>query len=590
VPAPLARGAVQAMLRFGAERPTGGLVSESAIAWALSTLKSMQMTRLVMITAALFVGLSALGAVVLAAHKPRSVQSSGPATTVTRDREPEKPIVPTRKAGLATVRVVNQKGEGVPNAAVYAVELGSNLELREYRTDDDGRCRVLVDARSQATELRARIGDHALGWARISRVGQSFMGTDQVPVEIILLPRSHEVEGLIRDAAGKPIGGVQVRVRQLQHDANGSATVHQGDQDERFAGSAVTDGAGKYSMSLPENTLAIFAARHPRYFGPLFTCGAGGRTIAPVTLEDASGIVGTVIDSITGKPVEKVRVAAQLIEYGALRPVRFGLAQGGEWGEERTDARGRFVIRGLAPGVFNVLVMDSGRGKKFTARAVEGVRVKAGDDARADLVLIEGRRLRGTVTDFADEKPMADIRVDCYSSARPRSGADSLGISTDDSGSFELFVPSGAAYLYCRGHYKHLTVFADRDPDPIYFQKARELTADYGEKRPNSVEIEARLRVTTGAADGPQRKERDLTGRIFDQHGLPIAGVRVAYNMEKLVSGATDRIGLFRLKGLPPGPFMLTVGKDGYTPGWATIPSEALEVELTLPSYPDSVE
>ena len=228
---------------------------------------------------------------------------------------------------------------------------------------------MLVDARSHVTELHARVGDLALGWARISRGGQSPTGTDQDPVEIILLPRSHEVEGSIRDAVGKPIPGVQVRVRQLQHDANGSATDYQEDQKEAFAGSAVTDGAGKYSMSLPENTLAILAARHPRYFGPLFTCGAGGRTIAPVTLEDAGGIVGTVIDSITGKPVEKVRVAAQLIEYGALRPVRFGLAQGGEWGEEGTDARGRFVIRGLAPGVFNVLVMDSGRGKKFTARA-----------------------------------------------------------------------------------------------------------------------------------------------------------------------------------------------------------------------------
>jgi RNA polymerase sigma factor (sigma-70 family) len=212
VPLPLPRGTVLAMLRFGAERSTGGLVSETAISWALSTLKSMQMARLVMITAAVFVGLSALGAVVLAAHKPRSVQSSGPATTVTRDREPEKPIVPTRKAGLATVRVVNQKGEGVPNAAVHVVELGS------------------------------------------------------------------------------------------------------------------------------------------------------------------------------------------------------------------------------------------------------------------------------------------------------------------------------------------------------------------------------------------PRKDRDLTGRVFDQHGLPIAAARVTYNRETLVSGATDRMGLFRLKGLPPGPFVLAVDKNGYTPGWATIPSEALEVELTLPSYPDSKE
>jgi hypothetical protein len=49
-------------------------------------------------------------------------------------------------------------------------------------------------------------------------------------------------------------------------------------------------------------------------------------------------------------------------------------------------------------------------------------------------------------------------------------------------------------------------------------------------------------------------------------------------------------MGLFRLKGLPPGPFRIAVDKHGYTPGWATIPPEAQEVELTLPSRPDSKE
>jgi hypothetical protein len=141
-----------------------------------------------------------------------------------------------------------------------------------------------------------------------------------------------------------------------------------------------------------------------------------------------------------------------------------------------------------------------------------------------------------------------------------------------------------------REHHKYLTAVADRDPDPIHFQKAREVTADFQEKSPTPVEFEARIRMRTEAGDGPPRKERDLTGRIFDQHGLPVAGVRVSYNMEKLISGATDRMGLFRLKGLPPGLFMLAVGKNGYAPGWATIPPEAQEVELTLPSLPDSTE
>ena len=53
------------------------------------------------------------------------------------------------------------------------------------------------------------------------------------------------------------------------------------------------------------------------------------------------------------------------------------------------------------------------------------------------------------------------------------------------------------------------------------------------------------------------------------------------------MSGATDRMGVFRLKGLPRGPFSLSVNKAGYTPGWTTIPAEAHEVELRLENLPE---
>jgi Carboxypeptidase regulatory-like domain len=82
---------------------------------------------------------------------------------------------------------------------------------------------------------------------------------------------------------------------------------------------------------------------------------------------------------------------------------------------------------------------------------------------------------------------------------------------------------------------------------------------------------------------------RRLHGTVTDfAERKPMADISV--QMEKLVSGAPDRIGLFRLKGLPPGPFTLGVDKSGYTPGSATITPEAHEVELTLPSRPEGAE
>ena len=73
----------------------------------------------------------------------------------------------------------------------------------------------------------------------------------------------------------------------------------------------------------------------------------------------------------------------------------------------RPPMHGHFQVGGLAPGVYNLLVRGSPRGRRFTARAVEGVRVRAGEDARADLSMIEGGRLHGTAIYKYDNTPMA---------------------------------------------------------------------------------------------------------------------------------------------------------------------------------------
>ena len=124
---------------------------------------------------------------------------------------------------------------------------------------------------------------------------------------------------------------------------------------------------------------------------------------------------------------------------------------GGGGGDATSDAHGHFQIGGLAPGVYNLFFEASPRGRRFTARAVEGVRVKAGEDARADLVMIEGRRLHGTAIYLYDNTPMAGAHVHCYSSSYPRSGAACQMTYTDDQGRFEFFVPPGPARVYIPG-------------------------------------------------------------------------------------------------------------------------------------------
>jgi hypothetical protein len=57
----------------------------------------------------------------------------------------------------------------------------------------------------------------------------------------------------------------------------------------------------------------------------------------------------------------------------------------------------------------------------------------------------------------------------------------------------------------------------------------------------------------------------------------------VSYNSKKIIEAASDRMGVFRLQGLPPGRLGLFINKEGYGRGSASIPDEAVEVDIILP-------
>ena len=117
----------------------------------------------------------------------------------------------------------------------------------------------------------------------------------------------------------------------------------------------------------------------------------------------------------------------------------------GGWGDAMTDEQGRFVINGLEPGVYNLLfIRGRGAAAQATARAVEGLRVRAGADTPVDLTLIEGRALHGVVIDQETDRPMAGTLVGCYGPARPQSGAavQNCQLPTKRDASRSTFLPA----------------------------------------------------------------------------------------------------------------------------------------------------
>jgi Carboxypeptidase regulatory-like domain len=407
--------------------------------------------------------------------------------------------------------------------------------------------------------------------------------TEDDPVTLILLPRDHPFEGSVVDARKKPISGVQIRVVSLQHEQNGSI-VHGGSgPDHPAIGSAVTDDAGRFRLNLPRDASARLQAFHPRYAGPIFSVRADDRTIGPVSLEDTGGIAGTVIDAATGRPVEGAQVSAQAIERHAQLRAGGGLAI--------SDASGCFQIGGLTPGVYNLLLDGSPQGERFTARAIEGVRVRAGFDAPGDLKLVASRRIHGTAIDARTRKPLAAASIGCYSTARPGSGFGWHSTQADHQGHFELFVPDGPARVFIGmpgnvGYLREetLTVPADRDPEPIQVALDDQRPAVLNRPvRLPACDVRVRLRADAGEGR-PPAEGRTLSGRVFDGDGSPIVGLRLFCNKGRdLVDCSTDRLGVFRLKDLPPGQLQLQIRRDVQMYGSAIIPPEAVEVDVRFP-------
>ena len=488
--------------------------------------------------------------------------------------------------------MVDTNGRSVPDVEVKVVEVdsppaddGPGFRTATYRTGADGRVRITVDARYKRLTFEARPDDRTLGWASLRSDQASPKATDEDPIKLTLLPRNHEGEGTIVDIRGKPIRGVQVRAVQFNHAANGFATDYpRGDEDPSLA-SAVTDETGRYRLSLPEGTTTILRAYHPSHVGESFSWKSEGQIVAPAIMEDAGGITGTVVDSATGSPVPAANIDAQRIEHTER-------ILGGNGGNTVSNAQGHFRISGLAPGVYNLLLRTSPRGRRFTARAVEGVRVKAGEEARADLRMIEGRRLHGTVASARTGKPLTGVPIFCYSASHPRSGAACQGTYTDERARFEHFVPPGPALVYIaepgqfgREYRRILDVPENRDPEPVVLKQGDDPNTNEPPHLDPTVECEVRIRVKTETSQRTAPGEgRSLTGRVFDKDGSILVGVQVTNRGRPIIEGATDRLGVFRLRGLPLGALPLDLRRNGDQLGWVRhIPAEAVEVDLIFP-------
>ena len=485
---------------------------------------------------------------------------------------------PKEKKGPIYARVLDRDGKGV---AGVEVRFGGWEGWRKVRADGEGRVVIPREQVEDIVNLIAQ-GPGELAWGMLDiREGVSAKkyrngrGTVNDPLRLSLQPLTHKVEGTIVDGKGKGIAGARVAVSVIRYPKQiGVSTPELGIEKEGWPfGIRKTDREGHYTLMLPENANVFMKAIHPEYTGPGFSADVDTQTIDPVVLIAAGGISGTVVDAASEEPVAGVHLGAQLLDHHTE------ILVGGGYGATVSDAKGRFALRGLQPGVYNLLAQKVEGREKAVATAQEALRVRAGEETTADLKVIEGRRLEGVVIDSKTDLPTADVPVGCYGPKHPRSGAAVERKITDKAGHFVFYVPPGEQYVYVMdgtsfSRLSRSTVVVPEQGEVEMVRLVRETrsTAQTGMMQHIAAPDEKKEAVPAkakGAAKEAKKAEpkaaikeaevRVVTGRVSDGEGKPLIGVEVyvdpnspaLFGGSRFDSAATDRDGIFVLRGLP---------------------------------------
>jgi 5-hydroxyisourate hydrolase-like protein (transthyretin family) len=256
--------------------------------------------------------------------------------------------------------------------------------------------------------------------------------------------RAATLQGRVTDDAGKPIAGARVWANHLSSGPVGGVLSTVTDADGRYA---ITD-MGQWTdddtkpKPFGEGRMTIlggcfFDVRHPDYGHERPMYHRMPDTV-DVVLQPGGVIEGTVTDRMTGKPAVGVVVSLQGTK---------GLPT---FDEVRTDQDGRYRIRCLKPGKYNVWADAPDR----ACAAIDSLTVAAGMTlAGQDLALVEGGWVEGQIVDAATGEPIGStadrpLEVAFYGPARPKSGACCQTAKADEKGRFRHRVPPGKQVMY----------------------------------------------------------------------------------------------------------------------------------------------
>jgi len=359
-----------------------------------------------------------------------------------------------------------------------------------------------------------------------------------------------ELSGLVRNQAGEPLAGIDVKATLTAVGQN--PTIHTATSNDRGRYRIRASVAGAYLVEFmdPSGIYAPVAYRHPGDLGPTPV------VLQPFTLQDGINITLTAAAHITGK----VLVAGQT--PATESSVHLLPSDDVEYlASARVDPlTGDYDLGGIATGSYRVLaggLLDANGYTGFyggpTLDTATVITITAGEIHRNIDITLGANDFAGEIrgTLMADNQPAAQMRVDLFWSAgNPANPPLLYHTFTDNTGRYQI---AGLLAGY------HLVRFSD--PAGIYattYYTNAQLSED-------AQRLEVKGATLFQQVDATLVHGGAIQGRITRAGGSPIAQVWVFAYVNKggqwrglgNEGVASDDNGRYRLSGLLPGAYLL---------------------------------
>jgi RNA polymerase sigma factor (sigma-70 family) len=439
VPTLLQRSAEELVFSYFNGHAHAVKLSTRAAVLAERMIRAMKLRSITVFASVALVAGTAAGVLPFLTVEEASLARATTGETQAVDLNPAKSL-----AGL----VRDSEGNPVAGATVIAGRFTAELNHMITTSGPDGRFAFPPGRGEKKLEYAVAYKE---GLAPASKFGSGIAdGTPSGEMELILL-KVEPFVGVVENRDGSPIAGASVWIKYMKgrggkYDNPILENVLRGTALESLF-NTTTDKQGHFRFRAVPAPQGIALHVSADGMGDLSTKGPGkfeagyveGTVAVParLTMQPEARVRGRVVTRLPGMTLAGLKVGLQ--STNDSRQI---------WRESRTDAEGRFEMRGLPAGKCNIFLYNQPSDGAWAYRAIDSLPLHPGETAEATLELIEGLLVEGQVVDADSGNPIAGTSVAMYGPARPHSGAAVLSAKTDEKGRYHFRLPPGATRFY----------------------------------------------------------------------------------------------------------------------------------------------